>query len=74
MGKAPSDLNFEVDKEHWGMAFDPTKEEHLTKRIINKYIARMIIYYTAINHKDEDLWYTFCEDFKGIIINILNIT
>jgi hypothetical protein len=74
MGKASSDLNFEVDKEHWGMVFDPVKEEHLTERIINGYITHMMIYYTATNYEDKDLWYTFCEDFKGIIINILNIT
>jgi hypothetical protein len=55
------------------MAFDPTKEEHLTERIINGYIAHMMIYYTATNCKDEDLWYTFREDFEGVIINILNI-
>jgi hypothetical protein len=55
------------------MAFDPTKEEHLTERIINGYIAHMMIYYTATNHEDENLWDTFCKDFKGIIIDILNI-
>jgi hypothetical protein len=73
MGKAPSDLNFEVDKEHWGKAFDPTKEDHLTEGIINGYIAHMMIYYTATNRKDENLWDTFHKDFEGITINILNI-
>jgi hypothetical protein len=66
-------LKFQVDKEHWGKAFDPAKEEHLTEGIINGYIAYMMIYYTATNHKDKNLWDTFCEDFKGIIIDILNI-
>jgi hypothetical protein len=55
------------------MAFNPTKEEHLTERIINGYITHMMIYYIVTNHKDEDLWYTFHEDFEGITINILNI-
>jgi hypothetical protein len=55
------------------MAFDPTKEEHLTERIINGYITHMMIYYTATNCKDKDLWYTFCEDFEGVTIDILNI-
>jgi hypothetical protein len=73
MGKAPSDLNFEVDKEHWGKAFDPTKEEHLTEGIINGYIAHMMIYYTRTYREDKDLWYTFREDFEGITIDILNI-
>jgi hypothetical protein len=45
MGKAPSDLNFEVDEEHWGKAFDPTNKDHLIEGIINGYIARMMIYY-----------------------------
>jgi hypothetical protein len=66
-------LNFLVDQEHWGMAFNPTKEEYLTERIINGYIAHIMIYYTATNHKDEDLWYIFCEDFEGIMIDIFNI-
>jgi hypothetical protein len=73
MGKAPSDLNFEVDEEHWGKAFDPTKEDHLTEGIINGYIAHMMIYYTVTNCKDENLWDTFCKDFEGVIIDILNI-
>jgi hypothetical protein len=63
-----------VDQEYWGMAFDPIKEEYLTERIINGYITHMMIYYTATNYKDKNLWDTFCEDFKGIIIDILNIT
>ena len=66
-------LYFEVDEEHWGLAFYPTKEEHLTERIINGYIARMMIYYTRTYREDEDLWYTFRENFEGVIIDIFNI-
>jgi hypothetical protein len=46
----------------------------LTEGIINGYITHIMIYYTVTNRKDKNLWDTFCEDFKGIIINILNIT
>jgi hypothetical protein len=55
MGKAPSDLNFKVDKEHWGKAFDPTNKDYLTEGIINGYIARMMIYYRKTHHKGKDL-------------------
>ena len=73
MGKAPLDLNFKVDKEHWGEAFNPTNKEYIMEGIINGYIARMMIYYYKSCYKGEDLWYTFCEDFKDVIIDILNI-
>jgi hypothetical protein len=73
MVKVLSDLNFKVDEEHWGKAFDLTKKEHITEGIINGYIAHIIIYYRKSCRKGEDLWHTFREDFKGVIIDILNI-
>ena len=39
MGEAPPDFNFKIDKEHQGKTFDFTNEEHMTKEIINDYIA-----------------------------------
>jgi hypothetical protein len=73
MGKAPPDLDFKVDEEHWGEAFDPTNEEHMTEGIINGYIARMMICYRKSCREGEDLWYTFPEDFEGVTLDILNI-
>ena len=74
MGKAPLDLNFKVDEEHWGKAFNPINKEYMTEGIINSYITYIIIYYYKSCRKGKDLWYTFYKDFKDIIINILNIT
>jgi hypothetical protein len=74
MVKIPSDLDFKVDKEHWGEAFDLTKKEHMTEGIINGYIACIIICYYKSCRKGEDLWHMFHKDFEGVIIDILNIT
>jgi hypothetical protein len=73
MVKIPPDLNFKVDKEHWGEAFDPTKKEHITEGIINGYIARIMICYRKSCREGEDLWHTFREDFEGVTVDILNI-
>jgi hypothetical protein len=66
-------LDFKVDREHWGKAFDPTNKEYLTERIINGYIAYMMIYYHRTHRKGKDLWYTFCKDFEGIMVDIFDI-
>jgi hypothetical protein len=66
-------LDFKVDREHWGKAFDPTNKEHLIEQIINGYIAHMMIYYRRTYCEGEDLWYTFHKDFEGIMVNIFNI-
>jgi hypothetical protein len=33
----------------------------------------MIIYYCRTHREGEDLWYTFCKDFEGIIVDIFDI-
>ena len=73
MIKIPPDLDFKVDKEHQGKAFDLTKKEHITEEIINGYIACIIIYYRKSCRKGEDLWHTFREDFENVTVDILNI-
>jgi hypothetical protein len=45
----------------------------MTKGIINGYIACIIICYYKSCREGEDLWHTFCEDFEGVTVNILNI-
>ena len=74
MGKALLDFNFKVNKEHQGKAFNPINKEYIIEEIINGYIAYIMICYYKSCYKSKDLWYTFYEDFKDIIINILNIT
>jgi hypothetical protein len=55
MVKIPPDVDFKIDKEHWGEAFDLTKKEHITEGIINSYIACMIICYYKSCRKGKDL-------------------
>jgi len=74
MGKAPLDLDFKVNKEHWGEVFNPINEEHIIEGIINGYIAYIMIYYYKSCRKGEDLWYIFREDFEDVLIDIFNIT
>ena len=45
----------------------------MTERIINGYIALIIIYYYKGYYKGEDLQYTFYKDFKGVTMDIFNI-
>ena len=73
MGKALLDLDFKVNKEHQGKAFDFINKEHMTEGIINGYIACMMICYYKSCHKGKDLWYIFYEDFEDILIDIFNI-
>jgi hypothetical protein len=73
MIKVLPDLNFKVDKEHWGEAFDLTNKDYMTEGIINGYIARIMICYRKSCREGEDLWHTFRKDFKGVTIDILNI-
>ena len=53
--KALLDLNFKVDKEHQGEAFNPINKNYITERIINSYIAYIIIYYHKGYYKGKDL-------------------
>ena len=55
MGKAPLDLDFKVDEEYWGEAFDFMNEEYMIEGIINGYIACIIIYYYKSCRKGKDL-------------------
>ena len=73
MGKAPLDLNFKVDEEYQGEAFNPINKEYIMEGIINGYIACIMICYYKSCYKSKDLWYTFYEDFKDVTINIFNI-
>ena len=55
MGKAPLDLNFKVNKEHWGEAFNLMNKEHMIEGIINGYIAYIMICYRKSCRKGKDL-------------------
>jgi hypothetical protein len=55
MVKIPPDLNFKIDEEHWGKAFDLTKKEHIIEGIINGYTARIIICYYKSCREGKDL-------------------
>jgi hypothetical protein len=72
MVKIPLDLDFKVNEEHWGEAFDLTKKEHITEGIINGYIVCIIIYYRKSCCEGEDLWHMFRKDFEGVTVDILN--
>ena len=45
IGKALLDLDFIVDEEQWGKAFNPINKEHITEEIVNGYITQIIIYH-----------------------------
>ena len=74
MIEPPADLGFTIDKKYQSKAFDPTNKEHLTEEILNKYITLMMITYRKSYREGEDLQYTFREDFKNVIVDILSIT
>jgi hypothetical protein len=71
----PRDLRYGVDKDHWGMSFDPENEEHHTEKIVNGYIACMLVCYRTIykNRKSEDIWQIFHEDFEGFTFDIFKL-
>jgi hypothetical protein len=74
MIEIPTDIDYEVDKTHWGEMFDPDDPTHHNPHIVNGWIAmRTICYRRRPQYKGEDLWQLFREDFEGFTFNIFKL-
>jgi hypothetical protein len=74
MIEIPTDIDYEVDKTHWGKMFDPDEPTHHDSHIINGWIAmRTICYRNRPQYKGEDLWQLFHEDFEGFTFDIFKL-
>lgn len=73
MLECPTDSNYPLDEENWGLTFDPRVLEHRTTPNVNNHVALTMWRYGRMGYKDLDMWEEFRESFEGWSLEILEL-
>ena len=69
----PDKYKKDIDKDAQGQLFDVSDDNNYTKKVLNRYIIYMQLYYLDIDYRDYSLQEYYKEDFEGQTEELFNL-